>query len=937
MLTLVGLTLAMSTISSCLIYLESNRADFYLDFFENEFDDENLEYRQDFESTLDLMKEGIFNSHTLLKNNIAAHGLNQILSENLYGPLCMYDGSLSFLNQSFRRSFYGLNITNSLLEECLEGSYLPTVDNEVILMTEELGEVAIGDNINISVPYYLSPEGGRAEYLNRSIKITGLITSSSLQETSPLLEFRHILRNYHHYGHFLLLTSLDSYLSFFQELNTDLSQIINHTHQFPSEIYSTFSVVKEQISSKNVRYAMTDLLRYIEDTRGSFSLNNTYYYGRGNIIYQLRSKETEFGAFFFSFLLISIPAFLLTILLVNYSLGIINERRQKSLILFKSRGVSDKFILLALLSEVLVLMGFATLGGLVVGIPFAMLISMTVGYLKFDINSLLTGIIITPTIVQTVLFFSFLFLLLTYIRPMVRLTRSSITTIEKEASRKKKRKARIFRGNLDLILLTQGTLGIIILVIFLEIIIKSDLNTMGGLFLLFLPLIVFLAFLSPFTFLIGFILSFNRFIPVIIHHLGNFFWQKDWGLFATAARNLSVNIKSTGRMTLIIACALSFLMILSILPLSIQQNTVNQVYYEIGCDMAIPFWETNTTRVQEIETNLALIEGLKTTIVTEGRWYYETSDTTGYSIGFFGIDEEFKQVVHWKSSYDDQPIQDLTSALFTSSSPYPVIIDSISAQQEQIRIKDNFNPSSEDSGHIGLTIEGITSFWPGFIRRERIEDRFVIIPRTKLINLSLNVPSTVNSVQDLQERIWCKFSPGVDINSVVLETKNVLQQYGIYSDRPIVAQDQMNVNPDTLSDKFVWVITNFNFITALAAILLIVIMFTFTRITNYATEIGLSRALGMKYQQVFLLMFIEPLLLFILSGIPGGLAGVLILFGFVSLFASSLLSGPPFILNFNLPTLIFIYSAILIVTIMAGLISSYIATRANISTILQVE
>ena len=353
-LTLVGLILAMASISSCLIYLESNRSDFYANFFENELDKDYLEYKQSFESIVDLTNLDISNSHTLLKNNIVNQGLEQVLVENPFGPVSMYNDGLFFLNQTRHDSFIGLTSANSLLNEMIEGSSLPTEQNEVILMTENPQEITTGEELNISIPYTLSPIGGQAEYLNRTVKITGIITPISLHENSSLLKFRDIQR-YYQYGHYLLLTPLDNYFSFFQELNTTLNQLINHTHQFPSDISFSFTVNKEHITSQNVLKIVPKLLKYTEVTRWGFSLNNTEFNARVVLYNHLINKESQFGMFFVSFLLFSIPTFLLTILLVNYSVGMINERRQKSLILFKSRGVSDKFILLALLFEIFVL------------------------------------------------------------------------------------------------------------------------------------------------------------------------------------------------------------------------------------------------------------------------------------------------------------------------------------------------------------------------------------------------------------------------------------------------------------------------------------------------------------------------------------------------------------------------------------------------------
>ncbi|MHA2334973.1 MAG: ABC transporter permease, partial [Candidatus Hodarchaeales archaeon] len=235
-----------------------------------------------------------------------------------------------------------------------------------------------------------------------------------------------------------------------------------------------------------------------------------------------------------------------------------------------------------------------------------------------------------------------------------------------------------------------------------------------------------------------------------------------------------------------------------------------------------------------------------------------------------------------------------------------------------------------DISNITFTIAGVTDRWPGFIHGGfYLRESYLITSREILEIIMKESPP--------QQYLWCKLTTGYD-QAIVDQVLDIARNFGLskYDIRAVIEDVNAEASSNIERD-IVWIVTNFNFITSLAVIFAFIMLFTFTRMIRHATEIGLSRALGMKYLQVFLLMFTEPLLLFVISGVPGAFFGTALLISVVMFMKSAFQGGPPFVLLFDPATIVLIFVSLFVVTVLSGFIMSIMATRANISKILKVE
>lgn len=932
-ITLIGLSIALSTITSCLIYLETNKADYYLSLLEQDDVKDHVTYDHWSENIHSFEKPDIVSLQEALDKKISERGLEKILVKHPLYPTCYSTNRIDFLNQSDWNTFYGINLNESILEDCVEGSYFPTTMNETILLTSSILDLKIGD------PFTISFRRDDKEYYSHTLQIAGLITPGTLRNTSLLHD---IFPSFYTYTSFptsiVIITDLGKFSELFGNIDTKIRSLTNN-YRLSFNLRFRFDVQISYINQNNVIKIISTLISFLRETN--------HFYLNGIDLNELSSPSKlihgveEFNKLFFYFLILCVPAFLLTILLGRFSLGLISERRKKSLTLFRMRGVSPKFLFSALLLETLVISLIAALLSIILGIFGFFLISTTTGYLTFNLEYIPATPVFPYLLVPLIVIFSVGFTCLTPLRPMIRLIKSELPLLDQESIVTKKSKPRKFIGNIDTFLLIQGLLGILVLIFILNLITGSKLDIEEPqLFTLFLPLILLLLVLSPFSFLIGFIFAYNRFIPSLTHKISNYCWKRDWGLVATASRNLAVDSKITGQVTLLIACTLSFLMILSSLPISFYHHSIDSIYYRTGADIwiSVSLDPADIEAIQELKIQLNSIEGLNiTTISTAG---FDVYDNNGIvqTFFFFGIEENFHQVAHWRSYYDDQPLHELVHSLFNSSESYPIIIDSTTAQKERLTVKNIYRPFISEPDVVKFSVEGVSDYWPRFIVTRESTYHYLITKRDLIENISVaahNSNDVIGYYTTSVDRIGCKVLPGYDPDTVTSHILNVTENDAVYGVE--IARSRIENEFQSLPAQFLWVIANFNFLNSLIVVLIVLVLFTFMRISSHATEIGLSRALGMKYKQVFLLMFIEPLILFLLSGIPGSLVGLLLLTFFTALFSPLLIPAPPFILDFNIPALVFVYALIFGATVLTGVITSLMATRANISKILKVE
>ncbi|MHA1447829.1 MAG: FtsX-like permease family protein [Candidatus Hodarchaeales archaeon] len=937
-ITLIGLTIALSMISAYLVYMDTNKVDYYISLFDDADPFDKGELTFEMKVITDYSDENPINSSVIpsvnnrLNDQIDSFDLTDKLIQKSTFVKAVYP--ILFLNQSRNNLLLGTNITQSILDDCVNGSSLPSTSDEVLVYTyHKNNSFNIGDSFNLSI--YRSPPAGILDIkrlYNVTLRIAGIITLESLRDDSYV---DNIVR--YNPADYILITGINSYFNILEMLNEEYGLLTGGNNTFPSYV----SYVYETIIDRNyvVNVVTRSLIPLInkekwEDIQGTIDL---YIANIGDVPTSFRARILEYNrTFFASLLILSIPSLVLSFFLVRFSLGLINNNRLKTLFLLKMRGISMKFILVVLVTETLIIAAVASLLGVLFGIPLSILLLSSSNFLDFSQPVHITDIVITSQMVLISLMIGFFLTISAHIITILHLSRSTIVSTESEASKIKKRKARLFKGNLDLFLIIQGVLGLFILGIVLGL---NKNNPNIDLLMAILPLIFLVLITSSISILIGTIMVFNRFIPVILQKIGFLLMKRDWWLFSVATKNLSVNINNTKRLTLLVVISISFLVILSSLPISINNQDIESTIYSQGTDLKIRIEPDDQAIINDLTTHLRLSLPEAKVIRVINTYHIEYINRHLYRYFYLGIEENFSQVVHWRDYCDDEALESHVNTLYSSTEEFPIIIDSITAARDKLDVNSTYLikiPTTDGHLKINATITSIIDLLPGFITNMNADQSYIVTKISLLDSLSNNFTLT----NGMTNSIWCKI-PVSSNYDIIDEFIFISESYGIKKDNIDVLFNQQltDANASNPNSNILWIVANFNFLSSLTVVVSIILLFTFTRVISHKNEVGLSRALGMQYKQIFILMFAELLLLFLISGIPGIIIGEISLLIIARILDPSLITGRgvPFVLCYDASSIVLIFGSILLITLLSGLITSLMAIRANISKILKVE
>jgi ABC-type antimicrobial peptide transport system permease subunit len=904
-------------LAGCLYYLEFAKQDLYHGFLENDIDKQ-----LDFNSWSSYQGNGktfddIMASNAFLEQKISLHDLELVARSAPLYPRSFLFESIIYREESYLRvirGYYGLN--NFVLDDCIVNSRFPVNQSEILAFVPVNNSLAVNDQVNLTFNYV---SDGNLTSHDLTLTITGIITNSSLKSDSRL-------RGLFSLNQFQFFSSLELFTSLISDIETELLDEVDLEVNNEYQLDLDFSNIKHGEAVETVN----KLLAFMKDIDDSRYQSRLFFYQSH---YQLSASIMNIEGFFFQFFLISIPVLILVCTLVFFSLGLINEQRQKITALIKTRGVSNSFIFLVLFIETFIVALIAVAISMVAGVPVAILLGGSSGFLEFS-RVADYDIVLNQLTLQNLVVLGFAMTFVTHAPAIIKLSRSEVVLLEQQASKKKKRRTGILSSNTDVLLLTTGLLGMIIFNLFMEII--RNAGAQQGLLALFLPFIMLFLLVSPLAFLLGSLITYNRFIPLILHQLGGFFWKKNLRVLATAARNLNSNVKVTTRATLLVAITLSFLIIMTIFPVSASQYQVDSLYYDNGADIKARVNLGDEDSFQELVNDLDSIPGLKVMRVIIVRDdSYSWSSNEQYSNYFIGIEPNFDDLAHWQDYYNDKTLEELVSSLYSSPLNNTLMVDSKKALEESIILGESYqltlHEGYDNQEKIEIIPVAIAGYFPGLITRWSNLNRFFACKYSYALHLNEN-----HSLYGSREA-WGKILPGYDPETVTEQFIETMESNGHDAETTVSVPVSLEQAEKSLSTSLSWLVVNYNFLGALAVIMAAIALFGYARIAQNTRELALGRALGMKYHQMFALMTTEPVLLFLLSGLPGALIGLSLMVGLIQMFGQNLFWGPPFILDFNLPVIMVTYGMILLAMILLGVIISFKSTKANISEILKTE
>ncbi|MFX1532998.1 MAG: ABC transporter permease, partial [Promethearchaeota archaeon] len=809
MFTLVGLTIGLSMVSTALIQLDSTKTEFYFNTLKNYQDLDNFKViTGDIPAT---RLDSIAEIETLIDSKIRENNLTDIIHIRDYYPYASLSnpsflGSrrdpFGFFNQTSLAGYttiYGISGFNeSILENCILNSHLPGVPNEVLVFIRNTTTYPLNLNEQFNISLLINPTLSH----NFTFTAVGLLTPSTIKD--DLISSLFNLSN-SEYG---LLTSLNITLHLTQNMSKAIKDLYNQDMSFSANVHFSYTFEFSLITREHVFELKDAIFNLNNDLLDLESSSEFYIEWLAFLSYSIygeyragiQQEFSEFEGLYLSFIYLSIPVLILVILLVRFSLSLINENRSRALRLLKLRGVSNRFVFLILFVEAVILVFVGSFISLFVGVPVSLLLGSSTGLLTFNQPINPSKFIITPNTLFSVFMMGGILAFLFYFPSIIKLSQSTILSLYMDTQQQRQGRIRVILGKLDVPFLILGSSGIIITFTLFDMINSNP--SSQEIFAVLLPFLSFLVTVSPLLFLIGSLSTCNRFIPVLVHTIGKYFWNRDWRLLAVATRNLELNSHVTRRTTLLIATTLSLLIVFSILSASFQHQRVDNVFYQVGSDLSITTGSTPalSNEFNRLLSDLRNISGLTFTTIKEDQ---------SANIRIMGIDEGFTQVAHWQKYYATQPLEILVELLLNSTSEIPVIIDSQTMQREQLSIGSSYITNWYDN-KLNFTVVAVTHYWPRLIIQGQ-ESFF--ITKTSLIDNITGPRSNSNT-------LLAKIQPGYDKNVVISTVKEMTTSRRSHTYLPVIfmlkiAYEYDALREDSVQTMFLWLIVNINLLTQL--------------------------------------------------------------------------------------------------------------------------
>ncbi|MFX0093643.1 MAG: hypothetical protein ACFFBD_17965, partial [Candidatus Hodarchaeota archaeon] len=372
-ITLVGLTIGLSMLSATFIHLDSTRANYYISTLEETSKhDIGMTAAGTFRAGLWDVQQGFRN---LIKEKIEEHSLGSAIKENTnYSP---YFG----IKPLHLIGISGLN--DSILAECVAGSRLPRNQSEVVVYANiSSGDpISLNDQINLNFRGY-DYKTDQSYIYTRTLTVVGLLTPlsiapSGIPKASELI-LLDLISGYSNitvvgyppllYNAYCFINSMKDALDLVQSIKTEIDSLYSECN-FDTYFHFKYALDPTVITKDNA----IGLVAHIYD----FKQTLPYRYDKFKIylgawFYLLELELVEFNVLYPAFLLTTTPVFVIVALLVSFSLGLINERRQKALVLLKKRGISNRFIFFIMLIETIILAFCSAVFALVIGIPLTL-------------------------------------------------------------------------------------------------------------------------------------------------------------------------------------------------------------------------------------------------------------------------------------------------------------------------------------------------------------------------------------------------------------------------------------------------------------------------------------------------------------------------------------------------------------------------------------
>lgn len=932
----VGLIIALSTIGHTIIYLDSVDGQLFNESMENanRLGHYDIGYKtEDFFSS-DAEVSNLFIRHeNVILSGFYEENMHSWFSEAIWwtefnarayigpnkAPLINRirgDSMIGFIDPLI--NFHGLSdgLMTSILPLLEEGGSLPKTADEVLILSPtdgpKISEVFTGQELT------LQSQGNPG--INTTLTITGVIHYNPNDRTEPQsLAFDEITGNIDDYSNVWMNYTLFSPLNLWHEqLSIIDDQKINGELEFT--IFGRVFLDRSKISVFNLRESEKRVKNLQESMKESILVNPYPTSLNFFIIDYFDLVNFDIYSIITTLILVMTPLVVLSFFLSSYVLGLIRTRKEHTIGLLRSRGVTSPTMFGILFVVSCVEIVLAVVFGLFASIPLGFVSLQSKGMLTFRGSSyplIIKWFSLSTIIGLSGLLFGLILNLwtiyqLSWIDPSRKTNQNNKTTPFWQSKL------------LDLALIALGLIlfGVVIMV-----------NQQGSLDEQTFIWVSIIGFPVPMLFLAGLSMFLTRFFPRFIQCLAFLFNKAHKApLVIFSLLSMARKPNEAMRTVILLVATFGFGFMAIFVPTAIEGHYMAEAQYAVGGDLYFPVPSfLGDEELAELGRNITGLEGT-TPIIFQDRYSFRS----GHRL--LALDPHSYGGITYQDSRLglSEPLDVLLDYL--AKDPNSILLREADAERlgkepgENLTLKAVFSTGYKEYYHYyDVKIVGTFKYWPRLVENKpgpEVGDESFLVGNIELastLEIFYNLdPEKVNKYGYLG-----KVTEGVDVGDVAKNLNSYLRK-----EATTTYLDELGEYMDSPVRRIFLGLINSSYLLTLILFITVEVCYVLMLVYERQKTSYIQRSIGMSLRQLFAFFFYESLTITVFSLVSSFLLSSVLTYVilYLAVMQNMIL---PVIISFDVILFVVISCVVTTAVSLSSLIPAYKISRDNLNSVLR--
>ncbi|MHA2339319.1 MAG: hypothetical protein ACXACX_18605, partial [Candidatus Hodarchaeales archaeon] len=547
----IGLIIALSVLSSSILFIDSQKGVILEDVFENISPNLRVTHDRSYNSTKNntvsqLINESLKNFD--LQNRLESYAeysqaIYNIANDNLWLQKNQINSNnFRFMELTRIYNFPYLDVFSDFFVPNSEIKDNSVENQEVILLyntdDEESSDWSPQISEQFEFVFQFSVGGSISSIGLTNVTLSGIIkiNTSQLLKLSEKHQILKLANLDGFRGNALFASNLTALHGSKIVQNASFNKFINYrdfyVHIFDIQKFNGFETKKIVDNLEIMKFQLRNTLwdenifpTHISDT----------------ILSRLKLIERDASQLFTNILLFALPVILIAVILAYYSFGLIRRQKLQILSIYLSHGISQLQYLTFLIFEMVLTLIIAIVIGIISSIPITVFTIRTSGFFEFNNPIFLSPQMLTIDLIQFLAQYGIVLAFIINILQIINYLTFSMKEVERESVEERENPF-WKRKYLDIIFLSFGLTFYLVTAYSIDLgsIIPSEMLSLFS-----LP--------SPILIILGSVMLIARIFPYLTQILSTYLWEKKGSLLSFSLKNITLRRYSTTRALILIS------------------------------------------------------------------------------------------------------------------------------------------------------------------------------------------------------------------------------------------------------------------------------------------------------------------------------------------------------------------------------------------------